>query len=198
MSNISGMIHMLFRYALFIVIIIILLIIGLMFFYFNNQINYQNNKINTMFGIVTEMIQKDIQPLNIPFSSISDPTQNMFQIPGSSSNLVEVSDSDSDDDDDDDEDDDGDDFMSSQDARQQIFPILVSELKKESIISETDHSTLLRLFSANNDVLHAALDVYDLDNDMAELVDTLRNIVSNNTSASTVRTTSPPKATYSP
>ena len=103
-----------------------------------------------------------------------------------------------DDDDDDDEDDDGDDFMSSQDARQQIFPILVSELNKESIISETDHSTLLRLFSANNDVLHAALDVYDLENDMAELVDTLRNIVSNNTSASTVRTTSPPKATYSP
>lgn len=108
MSNISSMIHMLFRYALFIVIIIILLIIGLMFFYFNNQINYQNNKINTMFGIVTEMIQKDIQPLNIPFSSISDPTQNMFQIPGSSSNLVEVSDSDSDDDEDDDDDDEDD------------------------------------------------------------------------------------------
>ena len=63
MSNISSMIHMLFRYALFIVIIIILLIIGLMFFYFNNQITYQNNKINTMFGIVTELIQKDIQPI---------------------------------------------------------------------------------------------------------------------------------------
>ena len=108
MSNISSMIHMLFRYALFIVIIIILLIIGLMFFYFTNQITYQNNKINTMFGIVTELVQKDIQPINIPFPSMSDPTQNMFQIPGSSCNLIEVSDSDDDDDDDDDEDDDED------------------------------------------------------------------------------------------
>lgn len=111
MSNISSMIHMLFRYALFIVIIIILLIIGLMFFYFTNQITYQNNKINTMFGIVTELIQKDIQPINIPFPTMSEPTQSMFQIPGSSCNLVEVSDSDndSDDEDDDDDDDDGDD-----------------------------------------------------------------------------------------
>ena len=71
MSNISSMIHMLFRYAVFIVIVIILLIIGLMFFYFTNQITYQNNKINTMFGIVTEMVQKDIQPLNIPFKPLS-------------------------------------------------------------------------------------------------------------------------------
>jgi len=99
---------MLFRYALFIVIIIILLIIGLMFFYFTNQITYQNNKINTMFGIVTELIQKDIQPIDIPFSSVSDPAQSMFQIPGSSCNLIEVSDSDDDDDDEDDEDEDED------------------------------------------------------------------------------------------
>lgn len=108
MSNISSMIHMLIRYALFIVIIIILLIIGLMFFYFTNQITYQNNKINTMFGIVTELIQKDIQPINIPLPSMSDPTQSMFQIPGSSCNLVEVSDSDDDSDNDDDDDDDED------------------------------------------------------------------------------------------
>lgn len=109
MSNISSMIHMLIRYAIFIVIIIILLIIGLMFFYFTNQITYQNNKINTMFGIVTELIQKDIQPINIPFPSMSDPTQSMFQIPGSSCNLVEVSDSDDDDDDEEDDDDEDDD-----------------------------------------------------------------------------------------
>jgi hypothetical protein len=77
-----------------------------MFFYFNNQITYQNNKLNTMFGIVTDMIQKDIQPLNIPLPSISDPTQNIFQIPGSSNNLIEVSDSDSDDEDEDEDEDD--------------------------------------------------------------------------------------------
>jgi hypothetical protein len=104
MSNISSMVQMLFRYAIFIIIIIILLIIGLMFFYFTNQITYQNNKINTMFGIVTELVQKDIQPINIPFPSMSDPTQSMFQIPGSSCNLIEVSDSDDDSDDDDDDD----------------------------------------------------------------------------------------------
>ena len=119
MSNISSMIHMLFRYAVFIVIVIILLIIGLMFFYFTNQITYQNNKINTMFGIVTEMVQKDIQPLNIPFKPLSDPTQNIFQIPGSSVNLVEVSDSDDSDDDEDDEDEDDDDTDNDDDDKEQ-------------------------------------------------------------------------------
>ena len=131
MSNISSMIHMLFRYALFIVIIIILLIIGLMFFYFNNQITYQNNKINTMFGIVTELIQKDIQPLNIPFHSVSDPTQTMFQIPGSSCNLIDVSDSeDEDEDDDDDEDEDEDDDDEEHDEIPQIVftsPVDITE-----------------------------------------------------------------------
>ena len=62
-----------------------------------------------MFGIVTELVQKDIQPINIPFPSMSDPTQSMFQIPGSSCNLIEVSDSDDDSDDDDDDDEDEDD-----------------------------------------------------------------------------------------
>ena len=67
MTNISSMIQMLYRYALFVVMIIILLIMGLMFFYFTNQISYQNNKINAMFSIVTDLVQKDVQPLEIPF-----------------------------------------------------------------------------------------------------------------------------------
>jgi hypothetical protein len=100
-----------------------------MFFYFNNQITYQNNKINTMFGIVTELIQKDIQPLNIPFSSVSDPTQNMFQIPGSSCNLIDVSDSEDEDDDEDDDDDDDDDDEEHDEIPQIVFtsPVGITE-----------------------------------------------------------------------
>lgn len=108
MTNISSMIQMLYRYALFVVMIIILLIMGLMFFYFTNQISYQNNKINAMFSIVTDLVQKDVHPLEIPFPTSLAPPNFEFALP-QSSNLIEVSDSedgDSDDDDDDDEDDD--------------------------------------------------------------------------------------------
>jgi hypothetical protein len=76
-----------------------------MFFYFTNQITYQNNKINTMFGIVTEMVHKDVQQFEIPMScSISNPTQNSFKIPGPSYGLVDVSDSDDDSDEESDDD----------------------------------------------------------------------------------------------
>ena len=68
--------------------------------------------------------------------------------------------------------------MSSREAREQIVPILVSELEKENLISSSDSKRLLDLFAADHDVLNAALDVYDLDNDMAELVDTLKRISS--------------------
>jgi len=95
---------MLYRYALFVVMIIILLIMGLMFFYFTNQINYQNNKISAMFSIVTDLIQKDIQPLEIPFPTSTLPPNFEFTLP-QPSNLIEVSDSEDDDDDDDDDDD---------------------------------------------------------------------------------------------
>lgn len=105
MSNISTMVQMIFRYAIFIVFIIILLIIGLMFFYFTNQITYQNNKINTMFGIVTDMVHKDVQQFEIPMScSISNPSQSSFKIPGPSYGLVDVSDSDDDSDEESDDD----------------------------------------------------------------------------------------------
>jgi hypothetical protein len=93
------------------------------------------------------------------------------------------------DDDDYEEDDDDDDeespqgqggFMSSVSSRQQIFPLLVSELRSEKMISEDEASTLMRLFQQGNEVLNAALDVYDVDNDMAELVDTLNHIAKAN------------------
>jgi hypothetical protein len=108
MTNISSMIQMLYRYALFVVMIIILLIMGLMFFYFTNQISYQNNKINAMFSIVTDLVQKDIQPLEIPLPNSLSPPNFEFALP-QPGNLIEVSDSEdgeSDDDDDDDDDDD--------------------------------------------------------------------------------------------
>ena len=105
MTNISSMIQMLYRYALFVVMIIILLIMGLMFFYFTNQISYQNNKINAMFSIVTDLVQKDVQPLEIPFPNSTVSPNFEFTIP-QPSNLIEVSDSEDEDDDDDEDDED--------------------------------------------------------------------------------------------
>lgn len=85
-------------------------------------------------------------------------------------------DEDNDDDDDDDDATDGKQLMSTQSARDHIFPILVSELSKENIISFSDGETLLSAFKNGDVVINAALDVYDLDSDMAELVDTLQRV----------------------
>ena len=68
--------------------------------------------------------------------------------------------------------------LTSREAREQIVPILVTELEKESLITSSDSKLLMDLFAANNTVFNAALDVYDLDSDMAELVDTLKRICS--------------------
>lgn len=92
-----------------------------------------------------------------------------------------------DDDDDDDEDEEDEDeeaaaegeeggLMSTQSAREYIFPILLSELVKEKVLSEDDGDILKELFSGGDAVVNAALDVYDLDSDMAELVDTLQKV----------------------
>ena len=137
MTNISSMLQMLFRYAIFIVLIIILLIVGLMFFYFNNQITYQNNKINTMFGIVTDLVQKDIQPFDIPLSCSSDLTKHTFKIPGPSSNLVDVSDSDDDSDDSDDDSDDEDNNEIDVDI-QQSQPIFTDDGINIQLLDVTD------------------------------------------------------------
>jgi hypothetical protein len=89
-------------------------------------------------------------------------------------------------DDDDDDDDDGDldeeqqaenNMMVSKAARLHIFPILINELVKESVLTSGDSTTLLELFEQDDDVINAALDVYDLDSDLSELVDTLQRIV---------------------
>ena len=123
MSNISTMVQMIFRYAIFIVLIIILLIIGLMFFYFNNQITYQNNKITTMFGIVSDVILKETQAFDIP-SCISNQTQPTFKIPGPSYGLVDVSDSEDDtDEDDDDAEEKGNDHEDDDKKSQPIFTL---------------------------------------------------------------------------
>jgi hypothetical protein len=64
--------------------------------------------------------------------------------------------------------------ITSQAARNHVFPMLVTELVKESIMSSADGKVLLQAFSKGNEVVNAALDVYDLDSDMGELVDTLQ------------------------
>lgn len=93
-------------------------------------------------------------------------------------------DDDEDSDEDDVEDDDGEDEdggysgggLMSKSSRNQNFPILLNGLRKEAIISDVEESTLTRLFWQGHDVVNASLDVYDLDTDMAELVDTLKKI----------------------
>jgi hypothetical protein len=68
-------------------------------------------------------------------------------------------------------------LMSTQSARDYIFPILIGELTKENVISSSEGQLLTDLFEKGDDVVNAALDVYDLDSDMAELVDTLQRVV---------------------
>jgi len=50
----------------------------------------------------------------------------------------------------------------------------VSELIKENIIKPNDGSKLRNLYHVKDPVISAALDVYDLDSDIGELVDTLQ------------------------
>ena len=179
MSNISSMVQMLFRYALFIIIIIILLIIGLMFFYFTNQITYQNNKINTMFGIVTELVQKDIQPFNIPFPSGCDPSQSMFQIPGPSCNLVDVSDSDDDDDEDDDDEDDDDEENNEDNSNTLSPPIfnLPSDITEDIINIQLLDITDITDINKNEEISNVDVNV-DADNkNDVRVISTLEEIV---------------------
>lgn len=98
-------INMLLRYTFCIISIITLLILGLMFFYFNNQIVYQNTKLNAMIDIVSGLVQKDAEPITIPQPYI--PGQSVTSFP--QMNIIDVSDSENDDDDDDEDDDEEDD-----------------------------------------------------------------------------------------
>jgi hypothetical protein len=76
----------------------------------------------------------------------------------------------------DEEDEEGEEGGASQANRERVFPFLVSELSKDNIISAEDARTLYKLFLEKNDVLYSALDVYDLDNNIGELVDTMMNL----------------------
>ena len=82
-----------------------------------------------------------------------------------------------DEDENEDSDDENDDLNQMQ-ARDQIFPLLIDELSKENIITDTDRGVLLNLFASNNSALNSALDAYDLDNNLGQLVDTLRLVAS--------------------
>ncbi len=73
----------------------------------------------------------------------------------------------------------GNSLILSQTARDHVFPILIQELIKESIISRNDGKIILQEFAAGNPVISAALDVYDRDNDMAQLVESLQQMVEN-------------------
>lgn len=85
-----------------------------------------------------------------------------------------------------DEGDDGEDYedpgaslITSKSARDHVFPILVTELIKESIISRGDGKVIMQQFAANNPAVTTALDRYDTTNDMAQLVDALQQMVDN-------------------
>ena len=68
----------------------------------------------------------------------------------------------------------GNSLLTSQSARDRVFPILISELVKENILSLDVGDAILKQFAMGNPVIGAALDVYDRDNDMGQLVDTLQ------------------------
>ncbi|CAK9252486.1 unnamed protein product [Sphagnum jensenii] len=67
-------------------------------------------------------------------------------------------------------------WLTSEVARNHIFPVLVSEMMKEKILNETEGNSILRLFQQGNASVSSALDRYDSDHDMSELVDTLQGL----------------------
>ena len=54
---------------------------------------------------------------------------------------------------------------------------VVKELVKEEIMGAEDGMALLKMYSEGSPVINGALDVYDLDSEMGELVDTLSKAV---------------------
>jgi hypothetical protein len=163
MSNILNMLQNLFRYAFFIILIIILLMVGLLFFYFNNQIMFQNTKIDAMGSIISDIVHNNISnnnvviPMEIPlFSNTNDKQDdNIKCIEGkcdikfgeigcdvSQLNLIQVSDSEddsSDDESDDDESDNGDD-------ESETFKMM-SNVIELGCISNCEHSEEIHLNS---------------------------------------------------
>lgn len=69
------------------------------------------------------------------------------------------------------------DLLVTQSARDHIFPILVQELVKENIINKQSGRIILQEFASSNPDITRALDAYDQDNDMAQLVESLQDLV---------------------
>ena len=61
-------------------------------------------------------------------------------------------------------------------SRETVFPLLLSELSKENILNADQVKNLNVLYQKNDSVLTAALDVYDEDHDMTDLVDMLQQL----------------------
>jgi hypothetical protein len=68
-------------------------------------------------------------------------------------------------------------LITSQAARNHVFPILVSELVKENILTAKHGAAIMKQFSEGSAVISAAIDVYDRDSDLAHLVQTLQSAV---------------------
>ena len=64
----------------------------------------------------------------------------------------------------------------SHEARKHVFPILINELVKESILVQSEGQLILELFKGQNYEVNHALDVYDRQHDMGMLVESLMNI----------------------
>ena len=132
----SNILSMLLRYTFCIISIIILLILALMFFYFNNQISYQNNKLNAMIDVVSDLVKKTPEPIVIPQPYIPGQTNNSF-IP--QMNIIDVSDSEDDDDDDDDDDEDEEEDDDDDDGDDDIVGINYIDNIVEQIVKDSEN-----------------------------------------------------------
>lgn len=69
--------------------------------------------------------------------------------------------------------------LAKQAARNHVFPILIQELVKETILTPTEGAIVMRLFSQGSAPLTSALDRYDVDHDMGDLVVALQSLADN-------------------
>ena len=65
-------------------------------------------------------------------------------------------------------------LITSQAARNHVFPILIAELVKESILTSKQGAVIMKHFGEGNALISAAIDVYDRDSDLGQLVQTLQ------------------------
>lgn len=70
-------------------------------------------------------------------------------------------------------------ILAKQAARNHVFPILVQELVKETILTPSEGAAVMRTFSQGSALLTTALDRYDVDHDMGDLVVALQSLADN-------------------